>query len=158
MLIIEDRRRRGEPVGQFHRKRLSAWTRLMRREHQSFQFRGHFPQFDTQSTSQFIGGSRLRPPRRDPAGHRIRTDRCGVLGQSAGLINLLRSERGVRAAHVSLVVHVTRPQSWLRSRGIGGCCQVGSRSPPTRRSIAIWSVSPPRTGLALCPGPSSRWW
>jgi hypothetical protein len=26
MLIIEDHRRRGEPVGHFHRKCLSAWT------------------------------------------------------------------------------------------------------------------------------------
>jgi hypothetical protein len=32
---------------------------LLRREHQSFQLRGHFPHFNTPTTSPFIGGSRL---------------------------------------------------------------------------------------------------
>src|SRR5271156_3344132 len=32
---------------------------LLREEHQSSQLRGHFPQFDTQNSNQFIGGSRL---------------------------------------------------------------------------------------------------
>jgi hypothetical protein len=34
-------------------------VRLLRREHQSFQLRGHFPHSDTPTTSLFIGGSRL---------------------------------------------------------------------------------------------------
>jgi hypothetical protein len=42
-----------------HRKCLSELTRLMPREHQSSQFRGHFPHSDTPSPPQSVGGSRL---------------------------------------------------------------------------------------------------
>lgn len=47
MLIIEHRRLRGEPMRNLHRECLSDLIRLMPREHQSFQLRGHFPRYDT---------------------------------------------------------------------------------------------------------------
>src|SRR4029077_8151571 len=47
MLIIEHRRLRGEPMRNLHRECLSELIRLMPREHQSFQLRGHFPRYDT---------------------------------------------------------------------------------------------------------------
>jgi hypothetical protein len=59
MIIVEHRRRGDKVVRHLHRKCLSELGRLMRKEHQSSQFRGHFPQFNTPNPTQFIGGSRL---------------------------------------------------------------------------------------------------
>src|SRR4029078_4616984 len=65
MLIIEHRRLRGEPMRNLHRECLSELIRLMPREHQSFQLRGHFPRYDTRwpansSTDRGLGSRLIR--------------------------------------------------------------------------------------------------
>jgi hypothetical protein len=46
-------------VGHSHWKCLSELVRLMRKEHQSSQLRGHFPHSDTHAGLNSVGGSRL---------------------------------------------------------------------------------------------------
>ena len=46
-IIVEHRRTHAEPVRHFHRECLSDLDRLMRKEHQSSQLRGHFHRSDT---------------------------------------------------------------------------------------------------------------
>src|SRR5690349_5106265 len=50
---------------------------LLRREHQSFQLRGHFLHFDTPTANPFIGESRVNPGTCAPRSHLARQ----VLGQ-----------------------------------------------------------------------------
>src|SRR6478735_9063994 len=47
VLIVEHRRVHGESVRNLHRKRLSELGPINALEHQSSQFRGHFPHFNT---------------------------------------------------------------------------------------------------------------
>jgi hypothetical protein len=47
IVLIKDRRRGGKAVRHLHRKCLFELGRLLRKEHQSSQLKGHFPYIDT---------------------------------------------------------------------------------------------------------------
>ena len=59
MILIEHRRIGCEPMGHLHRKCLSCAGRLLCKEHQSSQLRGHFPRYDTRRQLRPVSGSRL---------------------------------------------------------------------------------------------------